>query len=78
MVKSPFRVDFLWGDHSHSGIDRSQRGDCDQLCPHLRNRSLFCNKPHASQQEAEASVPRAEPQAEKRASVVDDGVERPS
>ena len=34
------------------------------------NVNLFSNKTYTLQQEAEASAPRAEPQAEKRASVM--------
>ena len=37
------------------------------------NRSLFSNKTDTPQQEAEASAPRTEPQAEKRASVMGAG-----
>ena len=37
------------------------------------NANLFSNKTHTLQQEAEASAPRAEPQAEKRASVMGPG-----
>ena len=38
------------------------------------NKSLFSNKTFTPQEEAEASAPRAEPQAEKRASVMGAGV----
>ena len=39
----------------------------------IMNRHLFSNKIHTPQQEAEASAPRAEPQAEKRASLMGAG-----